>query len=174
MDYSTPSPRVCSNSCPLSWWCHPTISPSATLFSSHLPSLPASGSFPESWHFASGGQSIGASASVLPMKKIQGWFPLGLTGLSPCCPRDSPSLLQHHDLKASVLQCSVFFMVQLSHPYMTIGKTIALTRQTFLSKVMSVIFNMLPRVVMTFLPRSKCLLISWLQSPSAVFRSPRN
>ena len=78
------------------------------------------------------------------------------------------SLLQHHSSKASVLQCSDFFIVQLSHPYMTTGKTIALTRQTFVGKVMSLLFNMLSRFVITFFPRSKHLLISWLQSPSAV------
>ena len=76
------------------------------------------------------------------------------------------SLLQHHSSKVSILQCSAFFIVQLSHPYMTIGKTIALTRQTFVDKVMSLLFNMLSRLVITFLPRSNCLLISWLQSPS--------
>ena len=75
--------------------------------------------------------------------------------------------LQHHSSKASILWCSAFFTVQLSHPYMTPGKTVALTRQTFVSKVMSLLFNMLSRLVITFLPRSKCLLISWLQSPSA-------
>ena len=78
------------------------------------------------------------------------------------------SLLQHHCSKASVLQCSAFFIVQLSHPYMTTGKTTALTRRTFVGKVMSLLFNMLSRLVITFLPRSKCLLISLLQSPSAV------
>ena len=78
------------------------------------------------------------------------------------------SLLQHHSSKASILQCSAFFMVQLSHPYMTTGKTIALTRWIFVGKVMSQLFNMLYRLVITFLPRSKRLLISWLQSPSAV------
>ena len=78
------------------------------------------------------------------------------------------SLLQHHSSKASILQCSAFFTVQLSHPYMTTGKTIALTRWTFVGKVMSLLFNMLSRLVITFLPRSKHLLISWLQSPSAV------
>ena len=78
------------------------------------------------------------------------------------------SLLQHHSLKASILQHSAFFIVQLSHPYMTTGKTIALTRRTFVDKVMSLLFNMLSRLVITFLPRSKRLLISWLQSPSAV------
>ena len=83
------------------------------------------------------------------------------------------SLLQHHSSKASILQCSAFFTVQLSHPYITTGKTIALTRWTFVDKVMSLLFNMLSRLVITFLPRSKCLLISWLQSPSAVILEPR-
>ena len=83
------------------------------------------------------------------------------------------SLLQHHSSKASILWCSAFFTVQLSHPYMTTGKTIALTRQTCVDKVMSLLFNMLSRLVITFLPRSKCLLISWLQSPSAVILEPQ-
>ena len=82
------------------------------------------------------------------------------------------SLLQHRSSKASILQYSAFFIVQLSHPYMTTGKTIALTRQIFVDKVMSLLFNMLSRLVITFLPRSKCLLISWLQSPSAVTLEP--
>ena len=82
------------------------------------------------------------------------------------------SLLQHHGSKASILRCSAFFTVQLSHPYMTAGKTIALTRQTFVGKVMPLLLNMLSRLVITFLPRSKRLLISWLQSPSAVIWSP--
>ena len=83
------------------------------------------------------------------------------------------SLLQHHSSKASILPCSAFFIVQLSHSYMTSGKTIALTRRTFVDKVMSLLFNMLSRLVITFLPRSKCVLISWLQSPSAVILEPR-
>ena len=82
------------------------------------------------------------------------------------------SLLQHHNSKTSILQRLAFFIVQLSHPYMTTGKTIALTRWTFVGKVMSLLFNMLPRLVITFLPRSKHLLISWLQSPSAVILEP--
>ena len=82
--------------------------------------------------------------------------------------RTLKSLLQHHSSKASILQRSAYFTVQLSHPYMTTGKTIALTRQTFVGKVMSLLFNMLSRLVIIFLPRSKCFLISWLQSPSAV------
>ena len=84
------------------------------------------------------------------------------------------SLLQHHSSKASILQLSAFFMVQLSHPYMTTGKTIVLTRWTFVSKVISLLFNMLSRLVLAFLPRSKCLLISWLQSPPAVILEPQN
>src|SRR5574340_211714 len=83
------------------------------------------------------------------------------------------SLLQHHSSKASILQCSAFFKVQLSHPYMTTGKTLALTRRTFVGKVMSLLLNMLSRLVITFLPRSKRLLISWLQSPSAVILKPK-
>ena len=124
--------------------------------------------------FASGGQSIGvsASASVLPMN-TQDCVPLGLTGwISLQSKGLSKSLLQHHSSKASILQPSAFFIVHLSHPYLTTGKTKALTRQTFVGKVMSLLFNMLSRLVITFLPRSKCLLISWLQSPSAVILSP--
>ena len=83
------------------------------------------------------------------------------------------SLLQHHSSKASILQCSAFFMVQLSHPYMITEKTIALTRRTFVNKVMSLLFNTLSRFVIVFLPRSKCLLISWLQSPSTVILEPQ-
>ena len=83
------------------------------------------------------------------------------------------SLLQHHSSKALILWCSTFFIVQLSHPYMAIGKTVVLTRWTFFGKVMSLLFNMLSRLVVAFLPRSKCLLISWLQSPSAVILEPK-
>ena len=123
------SPWVCSNSCPLCWWCHPIISSSVIPFSTCLLSFPGSGSFLMSWLFALGGQSIEASASalVLPMN-IQDWFPLGLTSwISLQSKGLSRSLLQHHSSKASVLQCSAFFMVQLSHPYMTTGKTITLS-----------------------------------------------
>ena len=105
--------------------------------------------------FTSHGQSIGASASVLPMH-IQDWSPLRLTGLI-LQSKELSSLLQHHSSKASVLWCSAFFMVQISHPYMTPGKTIALTIHTFVGKVMSLLFNMLSRFVKAFLPRSKCL-----------------
>ena len=137
-------------------------------------SFPASVSFPMSWLFASGGQSIRASASapVLPMN-IQSWFPLGLNLFDLLAVQGNvKSLLQHHSLKASILRCSAFFVAQLSHPYMTTRKTIALTRRTFVSKVMSLLFNMLSRFVIAFLPRSKCLLISWLRSPSTLILEP--
>ena len=122
--------------------------------------------------FTSDGQSIGvsASASVLPMN-IQDQFPLGWTGWISLLSKKS--LLQCHSSKASVLKCSAFFIVQLSHPYMTTGKTIVLTRQTFVEKIMSLLFNMLSRLVITFLPRSTCLLISWLQSLAAVIFEPK-
>ena len=122
----SPSPRACSNSSPLSRWCHPTISSSVVPFSSCLQSFPASGSFLRNQFFASGGQDIGAyaSASVLPMN-IQVWFPLGLSGLILLPKGTLKSLLQHHSSKASILRCSAFFIVQLLHPYMTSGKTIA-------------------------------------------------
>ena len=120
--------------------------------------------------FTSGGQSIevSTSASVLPMN-IQDSFPLGWTGwISLQSRRLSKSLLQHNNSKASILQCSAFFIVQLSQPYMSTGETTALSRWTFVGKIMFLLFNMLSRLVITFLPKSKCLLISWLQSPSAV------
>ena len=125
--------------------------------------------------FAWGGQSIGvsASASVLPMN-TQDWSPLGWTGWITLQSKGLfKSLLQHHSSKASILQYSAFFIAQLSHPYMTTGKTIALTRWTFIGKVMSLLFNMLSRLVITFLSRSKHLWISWLQSPSAVILEPQ-
>ena len=169
----SPTPRAYSKSCPLSPWCHPTISSSVILFSSCLQSFPASGSFQMSRFFASVGQSIGvsASASVLLMN-IKDWFPLGWTGWISLLSQGLSRVLQHYNSKAPSLWCSAFFMVQLSHPYMTTGKTIALTRQTFVSKVMSLFFNMLSRFVIAFHPRNKCLLISWLQSPSAVILEP--
>ena len=135
-------------------------------------SFPASGSFSMSWLYVSSGHSIGASASVLPMN-IQGWFPLGLTGLISLQSKGLPRVFSNTTVqKHQFLWHSAFCMVQLSHPYMTTGKTIALTIQTFVSKVMSLLFNMLSRLVITFLPRSKCLLISWWQSPSAVILKP--
>ena len=152
LSYSSPSPRACSNSCPSSQGCHPTISSSVVPFSSYLQSFPGSASFLMSWLFTSRGQFIGASASAsVLLMIIQDQFPFRLTGLISL---QSKSLLQHHSSKASVLQRSAFFMVQLSHPYMTTGKTIQLTVWTFVGKIMSLLFNTLSRFVIVFLPRS--------------------
>ena len=117
--------------------------------------------------FASGGQSIGVSTS--PSNEHPGLIFFSMDWLDLLADQGTlESLLQHHSSKASILQHSAFFIVTLSHPYMTTGKTIALTRWTFVDSVMSLLLNMLSRSVITFLPRSKRLLISWLQSPSAV------
>ena len=126
------SPRVCSNTCPLNWWCYPTLSFSATLYSFCLQSFPESGSFPVSWLFASDGQSIEpASSSVIPMN-IQGLFPLGLSSLISLQSQGLSRAFSSITIqKASILQLSTFFMVQLSYPYMTTGKIIALTIWTF-------------------------------------------
>ena len=156
----SPTPGVYSNACPLSLWCHPTISSSVVPFSSCLQSFPASGSFQMSQFFTSGGQSIvvSASTSVLSMN-IQDWLPLESNFRLDLLEVQGTlkSLLQHHSSKASILWHSAFFTVQLSHPYMTTRKIIALTRWTFVDKVMSLLFNLLFRLVITFLPRSKCL-----------------
>ena len=168
MDCSTwppcPSPThgVYPNSCPLSQWCHLAISSSVIPFFSCLQSFPASGSFQMSQLFASGGQSIrvSASTSVLPTN-IQDWlisFRMNWLDLL-AVRRTLKSLLQYHSSKASILRCSAFFIVQLSHPYMTTGKNIVLTSLTFIGKVMSLLYIMLSRFVITFLPRSKHLLI---------------
>ena len=141
----TPALRVHPNPCPSSRWCHPAISSSVAPFSSCPQSLPASGSFPMSQLFTSGGQSIGVSAlaSVLPVD-TQDWSPLGSVQRDLLAVQGTlKSLVQHHNSKASILQRSAFFIVQLSHPYMTTGKTIALTRRTFAGKIMSLLFNML-------------------------------
>ena len=146
----SPTPRVYSNSCPLSRWCHPTISFCVIPFSC-LQSFPASGSFPISQFFASGGQSIGvsASASVLPMN-IQDWFPLGWTGWISLQSKGLSRVFSNTTVqKHQFFRHSAFFIVQLSHPYMTTGKTIALTRSTFVGKVMSLLLNMLSRLVIT-------------------------
>jgi len=158
----SPNPGACSKSCPLSQWCHPTISSSVVPFFSRLQSFPASGSFLVSQLFVSSGQSIGASttASVLPVD-ILGWFPLGLTDLTSLQSKGLSRVFSDSS-KASVLQCSAFFIVQLSHLYMTTGDTIALTIWTFVSKVMSLFLNILSRFVTVFLSRSKSLLISWM------------
>ena len=169
LPHPSPTPGACSNSC------HPTVSCSVIRFSSWLQSFPASGSFLMSWLFVSGGQSNGAftSASVLPMY-IQDWSPLGWTGWISLQSKGlsrvfSNTTVQKHQFFGS----SAFFMAQLSHLYMTTGKSIALTRLTFVGKVMPQLFNMLSRFVIAFLPQSKHLLISWMQSPSAVILEPR-
>ena len=124
--------------------------------------------------FASGGQSIGVSASASPSNEYSGLISFRMDWLDLLAVQGTlKSLLQHHSSKASLSQCSAVFIVQLSHPYMTTGKTIALTRQTFVGKVMSLLFNMLSRLVITFFPKSKHLLISWLPSPSAVILEPK-
>ena len=145
------TPGVHSDSRPSSQWCHPAISSSVVPFSSCPQSLPASESFPISQLFAWGGQSNGVSdlASFLP-KKSQGWSPSELIGWISLQSKGLYSLFQHHTSKASILRHSAFFIVQLSHPHMTTGKTIALTRQTSVDRVMSLLFNMLSRLVITF------------------------
>ena len=168
-----PTPGVYTNSCPSSWRCHPTISSSAVPFSSCPQSLPPSKPFPNEstlcmrwpkyWSF---------SFSIIPSEEHPGLISFTMDWLDLLAVQGTlKSLLQHHSSKASVLRCSAFFTIQLSHLYMTTGKTIALTRRTFVGKEMSLLLNMLSRLVITFLPRSKCLLISWLQSPSVVILS---
>ena len=139
----------------------PSVFPSIKVFSNesalHI-------RWPKYWSF---------SFSISPSNEYSGLISFRIDGFDLAVQRTLKSLLQHHSLKASILQCSSFFMVQLSHPYMTTGKTIALTKWTFVGKVMSLLLNMLSRLVITFLPRSKHLLISWLQSPSAVILEPK-
>ena len=121
--------------------------------------------WPKYWSF---------SFSIIPSKEIPGLISFRMDWLDLLAvPGTLKSLLPHHSSKASILRCSAFFRVQLSHPYMTTGKTIALTRWTFVGQVMSLLFNMLSRLVRTFLPRSRHLLILWLQSPSAVTLGPQ-
>ena len=120
--------------------------------------------WPKYWSF---------SFSIIPSKEISGMIYFRMDWLDLLAVQGTLKSLQHHSSKASILQCSAFFTVQLSHPYMTTGKIIALTRLTFVGKVMSLLFNMLSRLAITFLQRSKRLLISWLQSPFAVIWEPR-
>ena len=162
------SPGVCSNSCPLSWWCYLTISFSADTFSFCLQSFPVSGSFPASRLFSSGGQNIGASASVsvLPMS-ILDWFPLGLTGLISLSSKGLSGVFSN-----TTVQRHQFFSPQLSlwsnsHVHTWLLET-PLSRRTFVGKVMSLLFNILSRLIVTFLQRTKHFLITWLQSSSAV------
>ena len=158
----SPTPAVYSNSCPLNRWCHPTILchpllllhsifPSIRVFSNesilHI-KWPKFGCF---------------NFSISPSNEYSGLISFRMDWLNLLAVQGThESLLQHHSSKASILWCSAFFTVQLSHPYMTTGKTIDLTRQTFFGKVMSLLFNVLSRLVIAFLPRNNCLLISWL------------
>ena len=140
----------------------PPIPPSISVFSSestlHM-------RWPEYWSF---------SFSIIPSKEIPGLISFRMDWLDLLVVQGTlKSLLQHHSSKGSILRCSAFFTVQLSHPYMTTGKTIALTRWTLVSKVISQLLNILSKLVITFLPRSKRLLISWLQSPSAAILEPQ-
>ena len=166
----SPNPGVHSDSCPSSWWCHPAISSSVVPFSSWPQASVFSNvstlrmRWPKYWSF---------SFSINPSYEHPGLISFRMDWLDLLAGQGTlKSLLQHHSSKASILRHSAFFTVQLSHPYMTTGKTIALTRQNFVEKVMSLFYNMLSMLVITFLPRSKCLLISWLQSPSAVILEP--
>ena len=164
----SPTPGVYPNSCPSSWWCHPAISSSVVPFSSPQ-TLPASESFPMSQLCMRWPKYWSFSFSISPSNEHPGLISFKMDWLDLHAVQGTfKSLLQHHSSKVSIFLCSVFFTVQLSHPYMTTGKTIALTRWTFVDKVMSLLLNMQSRLVITFIPRSKRLLISWLQSPSAV------
>ena len=170
-----PSPTlgIYSNSCPLSQWRHPTISSSVILLlpPSIFPSIRVFSNEsvlcmrqPKYWSF---------SFSISPSSEYSGLISFRMDWLDLLAVQGTlKSLLQHHSSKASILWCSAFFIIQLSHPYMTTGKTIALTRWTFVGKVMSLLFNMLSGLVIVFLPRSKHLLISWLQPLSAVILEP--
>ena len=167
------TPRVHSNSLPSSRWYHPAISSSGPLL--HLPPIPPSirvfsnestlrMRWPKYWSF---------SFSIIPSKEHPAPISFRMDWLDLLAvQRTLKSLFQHHSSKASILRRSAFFTVQLSHSYMTTGKTIALTRRTFVDKVISLLLNRLSRLVITFLPRSKRLLIAWLKSPSAVILEP--
>ena len=167
----SPTPRVYSNPCPLSRWCHTSPPSALLLLPSIFPNIRVFSSesalhirWPKYWSF---------SFNISPSNEHPGLISFRMEWLDRLAVQGTlKSLLQHHSSKASILWCSAFFTVQLSHPYTTTGKTIALTRWTFDDKVMSLLFNMPSRLVITFLPRSKRFLISWLQSPSAVIWEP--
>ena len=177
LPWPSPTTAVYSNSYPLSWWCHPIISSSVIPFSSCLQSIfPSIRVFPNElvlpirwpkyWSF---------SFSISPSNEYSGLISFRIDWLELLEVQGIlKSVFQYHSSKASILRHSAFFIVQLSHSKMTTGKTIALTRWTFVGKVMPLFFNMLSRLVIGFLPRSKSLLISWLQSPSAVILEPQN
>ena len=171
--YPSSTPRACSNSYTSHWWCHLTISSSVI----HFPPI-----FILSRIRVFSNESVLGirwtkywtfSFSISPSNEHSGLISFRMDSLDLLVVQGTlKSLLQHHCSKGSILWCSASFKVHLSHPYMTTGKTIALTRWTFVGKVTCLLFNMLPRLVMTFLPTNKHLLISWLQSPSAVILEP--
>ena len=166
------SPWVCSNSCPLSQWYHPTIHPLSphSVLPSIFPSIRVFSSesalhirWPKYWSF-----------SISPSNEYSGLSSFRIDWFDLLAVQETlKSLLQHHSLKASILQYSAFFMVQLSHPFITTRKTMTLTRRTFVGKVMSLLFITLSGFVTAFPPRSNHLLLSWLQSPSTVILEPR-
>ena len=164
-----PSDKVCSNSCPLSRWCHPTIL-SSVLPLSCPQSFPASGSFPVSQLFTLDEEPKYwcFSFSISPSSEYSGLISFRIDWFNLLAVQGTFRIL-----KESNLRCSAFFMVQLSHPHKTIGKNIALTLWIFVSKVVSLFIKMLSRFVIAFIPRSKCLLISWLQSPSTESLEPK-
>ena len=167
--YPSPTRGAYSNSCSSSWRCHSAVSSSVVPSIFHSIRVLSNESvlhirWPKYWHF---------SFSISPSNEYSGLISFRMDWLElPAVQGTLKSLLQCHSSKASIFWRSAFFIVQLSHSYMTTGKTIALTRQTFVGKVMSLLFKMLSRFVIAFLPRSKHLLISWLQSPSAVILQP--
>ena len=147
--------RVCLNLCPLNRWYHPTISSSLTSFPSFPQSFPESGSFPASWLFSSVAQVLELQVQISPSNEYSGLISFGVYWFDLLAVQGTlENLFQHHILKASILQCSAFFMVQLWHPYVTTSKTIALTIRTFVDKAMSLLFNRLSRFVLAFLLRS--------------------
>ena len=169
----SPIPGACSNSCPSSQWCHstilffpllllPSIFPSIRVFSSESVLRIR---WPKYWSFSFNISHSNEYSGLISFR--MDWFDLlSVQGALR-------SILQHHSSKASILWRSAFFVVRLSHLYMTVGKTIALNIQTFFGKVMSLLFDMMSRLVIAYLPRRKCLLISWLQSPSSVILEPK-
>ena len=169
----SPTPRVQTSSCPLSRWCHPTTSSSVVPFSSLSQSFQHQGLFQwvSSLHQVAKVLEFQLQHLALPWTPRTVSFRMDWLDLL-VVQGTLKSLLQHHNSKASIILHSAFFIAQLSHPYMTTGKTIAMTRQAFVGKRMSLLFNMLSRLVITFFPRSKHLLISWLQSTSAVILEP--
>ena len=173
--YPSSTTGVYPNPSPLSRWCHPTISSSVVPFSFCPQSFPASGSFQMSQLFSWGGQSIGvsASASVLPMN-TQDWSLLGWTGWISLQSKGLSRVFSNTTVQKHQFFSAQLFSQSNSHIHTwPLEKTIALTRQTFVGKVIPLLFSMLSRLVIAFLPRSKCLLISWLQSPSAMILEPQ-